>query len=93
MSITSTDMAGICECSYRTLDYWARRDWLQPEPGEDGRAGSGIKRKWPESEIPVAAAMVKLVNAGIAHARAAAIARHGDPGTVLEVLASQPEGT
>ena len=38
MSVTSTDMAGICECSYRTLDYWARRDWLRPEPREDGRS-------------------------------------------------------
>ena len=60
--------------TYRTLDYWTRRGYLQalnPDPG------SGRQRHWPIEEARVAVTMSKLVAAGITVAAAHRAARNG----------------
>lgn len=47
--------------TYRQLDHWATKGYLQPEGGE----GSGRVRYWPEREVQVAAAMKRYVDAGL----------------------------
>jgi len=60
--------------TYRQLDYWVRKGWLLPGVGAPGH---GYPRDWPASEIAVARAMIRLIQAGIALETAAAIARTG----------------
>jgi hypothetical protein len=57
--------------SYRQLDWWVRKGYLTPTQ----RQGSGYRREWPEDEIAVARAMVRLVAAQIPPAIAAEVAR------------------
>ena len=90
MSVSSLAMAKQIGTTYRVLDYWSRQNYLRPEPDPDGRSGSGVNRKWPESEVPIGAAMVKLVAEGLSVSRSAAIARYGNPSAVLALLWSQP---
>lgn len=57
--------------TYRQLDYWTRRGYLQPVPGNT----SGLPRAWPRIEVQVAAKMVALIEAGLTAEAAADVAR------------------
>jgi hypothetical protein len=66
---------------FRRIDYWTRQGWLQPHV----RArGSGSRRLYHESEIPVAAALTVLSEAtapatiGDVYERVALAARSGE---------------
>jgi hypothetical protein len=59
----------------RQRDYWSQLGLLLTI-GE-ARPGSGYQRVWPETEIEVAALMVRLIVAGIIPPVAARIARNG----------------
>jgi hypothetical protein len=58
--------------TYRQLDWWCRQGYLSP-----GTPGIGAVRDWPESEIRVAAAMVRLTAVGIPPRLAVEVARAG----------------
>jgi hypothetical protein len=59
--------------TYRQLDYWCRRGYLNPvTPG-----GSGKWRQWPEGEREVARRMAVLVKSGYKAGAAARLARLG----------------
>lgn len=57
--------------TYRKIDYWTRKGWLQP--AHEG--GTGHNRDWPQTELQVADMMGRLVDAGIAVDIAALAAR------------------
>lgn len=59
--------------SYRKLDYWTRIGYLTAPQ----HVGSGYWRLWAETEVGVAAAISRLVAAGIDLDTAASIARDG----------------
>lgn len=48
--------------TYRQLDYWTRCELLR---ATDCTPGSGYRRGWPASEIPVAALMSRFEKAGL----------------------------
>jgi hypothetical protein len=60
--------------TYRCLDYWSRRGWINPE---GAGLGSGSQRRWPASELEVAALMACYVAAGVTPEAAHHAARHG----------------
>lgn len=60
--------------TYRQLDHWVVKGWLLPDTG---RTGQGVPREWPERELRIARAMVRLVDAGMRPDVAAVIARSG----------------
>jgi hypothetical protein len=63
--------------SYRRLDYWTRCGYLKA--AQDGH-GSGYKRLWPDAELGIAVAIMRLVDqAGIELTRAVSIARDRRP--------------
>jgi hypothetical protein len=62
--------------THRRLDYWARRGFLTPVNG--ATPGSGYDRQWPESELAVAAMMLRLTHAGLNLEAAHRVARDGD---------------
>ena len=57
--------------SYRQLDYWARKGYLQVTQDP----GSGRAREWPDEEIRVASVMARLTAAGLPPATAVQVAR------------------
>jgi hypothetical protein len=59
--------------TYRQLDYWTRRGWLQPHNGHT--PGSGHPRQWDESELWVAVIIGRLRLAGIEMDTAVRVAR------------------
>jgi hypothetical protein len=75
--------------TYRQLDYWIGNGWIQPsrEPSKRGSIGSGVPRIWPDDEIRVAIIMGRIVNAGLAPAVAAVVARRiiGDRNPTVEI--------
>lgn len=73
--------------SYRQLDHWVRKGWLQPG---NATPGSGAWRTWGEEERGVARIMARLVVAGIPPELAHRVARAGGsaelaPGIRIEV--------
>lgn len=56
----------------RQVDYWATRGYLRPVKA---KPGYGYPRQWPLIELDVARLMMRLTNAGLAVAVAAATAR------------------
>jgi MerR HTH family regulatory protein len=92
MTLTTEEMAQACGVSKRQLDYWQRAGWAKPaRKGGNQRASSGVHWVWPETEVPIIRNIALLVAEGLTVARSAAIARYGDPDTVLALLGSQPE--
>lgn len=76
--------------TYRQLDHWCRRGYLAP-----GTPGTGYVRDWPESEIRVAALMVKMTAAGIPPKVAEKVARAGgnlEVGPGVWVMTTTPRG-
>ncbi len=72
--LNSDDLVRTAGVSYRKVDYWARRGYLQPLPGP---GGSGHGRRWTTHERDVAAMMGRLTAAGMAPVVAHAVARAG----------------
>ena len=62
--------------TYRQLNWWAWQGYLRPD---EAHPGSGYSRRWPASEIAVAARMVRLVNAGLTPEAASRAARASGP--------------
>lgn len=60
--------------SYRQLDFWVRKGYLQPVRSGLGR---GHDRMFPASEVRVAAEMAALVSAGLSPAVAHHAVRNG----------------
>lgn len=56
--------------TYRQIDHWVRKGYLQVEP-----RGTGRPRDWPADEVSVARLMAWLTQAGMAAYNAAAVAR------------------
>lgn len=80
--------------TYRQIDYWARQGYLKPQRrlNLSGRGPrSGVSRVWPAAEMEIARRMVRLIQAGLGVAHAAAFARESwpkgeiAPGIMLEV--------
>ena len=83
--------AEVCQrtgATYRQLDYWCRRGWLNPGRVGYSVNGSGSPRDWTPGEIRRARIMARLVRAGLNPAVAAEVAS-GDaeigPGIRVEV--------
>ena len=73
-AILATDLCKTMKVTYRQLDYWFRRGWLQNiNPGR----GSGSSRYVTSAEAEVVAMMGRLVEAGIEPESAARAARNG----------------
>lgn len=60
----------LTEASYRQLDYWTRKGYLQVQGG-----GIGVQRDWPAKEVKIASLMKLLIDGGFEVDSAAAIAR------------------
>lgn len=60
--------------TYRALDHWSRRGYLQAANPD---CGSGRRRTWPAGEVEVAQLMHVLVQAGLAPRGAERAARNG----------------
>jgi hypothetical protein len=60
--------------TYRQLDYWTRHGLLSSDPPTPG---SGTARRWSETEVEVAARLVRLLAAGLSLRVAAGVARAG----------------
>lgn len=60
--------------TYRQVDYWTRIGLIT---AEEPPPGSGHPRRWPASEVPTVAAMVRLIRAGLKLSAAARAARNG----------------
>lgn len=58
--------------SLRQADYWTRRGWLRPYNPD---CGTGHGRIWPHTEVRVAAAMSRLIAAGLTVEAAHTVAR------------------
>jgi hypothetical protein len=71
---TTADVMAATGASFRQLDHWIHRGWLNPVGGPLG-AGSGHAREWPALEYRVAVVMARLVRAGMGPEKSAAIAR------------------
>jgi len=60
--------------TYRQLDHWVRRGYLNPG---NANAGTGNYRQWPAGELRIANLMYRLIQAGLTPAAAARVARAG----------------
>lgn len=58
--------------TYRQLDYWVRKGWLQPEHAQ---CGSGTHRQFDGQELVIARRMSRLVGLGFEPSLAARVAR------------------
>ncbi len=89
MSVTAPDLVRV-GLTYRQVDYWATKGYLQPENGPN--PGTGSSRQFPYSELRIARLMVQLTDAGIEPATAARLARHpADGAAELRRLADMLE--
>lgn len=71
---TSADLVSVSGMSYRQLDHWTRKGYLQcANPG----AGSGVARVWPDAELRVAETMSRLRDVGLSVETAHLVARAG----------------
>ena len=59
--------------THRQLDYWTRCGYVLTDG--DPSPGSGRYRRWPASEVPVVALMVRLSAVGVLVSTAAIVAR------------------
>lgn len=59
--------------TYRQLDYWTRKGYLRSEGNPT--PGSGRPRTWPDTEVAIARAIVRLVGCGFTVQKAAELAR------------------
>jgi hypothetical protein len=66
--------------SYRDLDYWVRKDYLQPEVAENDLRSTW---RWTPEEAKVAIAMARLVAAGLRPEAAEKVARSPTWGPVV----------
>jgi hypothetical protein len=73
--LTTVELADHAGITYRQLNYWCRKGWLDPIGGQ----GTGNKAAWPLSEAFVAVRMATLVNIGMSPAMAARMARAAVP--------------
>ena len=81
------DVSALAGISYRQLDYWVRKGFLQPAPGPEG---SGRPRRWTAGEIELARTMGRLIRAGLPLETAHKVALSGErceiaPGVWIEV--------
>lgn len=91
--LTTVDVAVVTGATYRQLDYWVKRGYVQPsEVAASGigwsarrpvdrptsNPGSGRRRMWHPDEAAVAARMVRLLAAGLSVEAAARVARRPD---------------
>lgn len=60
--------------TYRQLDHWVRRGYLNPG---NANAGTGNSRQWPAGELAVARLMYRLTKAGLTLEAAYRVARYG----------------
>jgi MerR HTH family regulatory protein len=80
-TLSSAEVCRQTGISYRQLDVWCRRGYLDPEnvtkdgkwPVEPGVPGWG--RRFPQAELDIARTMARLVLLGVTAQRAAAVAR------------------
>jgi hypothetical protein len=63
--------------TYRQIDYWTTEGWLREIPR--AATGPGHQRRWPRSELPIAAMMARLARpeVGLDVNRAVLVARAG----------------
>jgi DNA-binding transcriptional MerR regulator len=73
MAATSEDVIDACGITYRQLDYWVRKGWLQPRDRRQHTAG--VPRDFDDEELAVAARMARLIDRGFTPRAAARIAR------------------
>jgi hypothetical protein len=86
--VTDLIQAGM---TYRQIDYAVTHGYLRTV--QDANPGVGKARQFPWGEVRIAEVMVKLTDAGIGVAQAAALARSGaDGAAVLRRLADLVEG-
>lgn len=77
-AVPSARAVQLTGATYRQLDHWAMRGWLQPL----GAGGQGNPRRWPPHEVRAARIMVRLVDAGFMPDVAATVARKALAATV-----------
>lgn len=68
----AADVPAAIGVTYRQLDYWVRKGYLEPENVE---CGSGHQRLFPPDEFAVALTMAHLVRGGFTVDQAARLAR------------------
>ena len=85
---TSEQVTRAAEITYRQLDHWVRRGYLEPAwvTNHTGR-GRGTGREWTTTETAVACLMGRLTRAGLAPATAATVARSAQAGETRFVIA------
>ena len=77
MSVTTPDVADRIGATYRQLDYWIRRGYVE---GMDAFAcpGTGYNRTWQAQSLASAERLARLVRAGFVTEVAASLAAEGD---------------
>jgi len=85
---TSEQVATTAKITYRQLDHWVRRGYLEPAwvTNRTGN-GRGTGREWTATEAPIACLMGRLTRGGLAPATAAAVARSAQAGQTRFVIA------
>lgn len=72
-AVNHADMVRRSGASYRQILHWTGQGYLHAHDG----GGSGFPYDWAETEVPVAAAMKRMTDAGVLPAAAARAARNG----------------
>jgi DNA-binding transcriptional MerR regulator len=60
--MSSAHVARMADVTYRQLDYWVRRGFLEPTHAD---AGSGTPREWSPADALRAVLIARLVRAGM----------------------------
>jgi hypothetical protein len=71
VTLTTVQLAFLSGASYRQLNYWTRKGWLNP----DGGVGTGNVAHWSLAESFTAVRMATLVGVGVSPTMAARVAR------------------
>jgi hypothetical protein len=77
---TSAEVCWLAGVSYRQLNVWCMRGYLQPkrrDMREGSNYGTGNPRVWTWPEVVKACALAGMVRAGISHAKAAELVAAG----------------
>ena len=72
--VTSAEVCAAAGITYRQLDYWVRRGWIQCSQVTSsltGNSGSGCERRWSEQQAAKVMHMAGLVREGYRTDRAA----------------------